>query len=82
MKNFKEMADIDFDAVLASAKTEHARMAEAVSAAQTLPDIRDARDKWSAWTKTNLTDRGIRMTVDAVTGVPRGLFVFVAGSES
>ena len=81
----KMVEKIDYDALLAEAKSKHALMANKVKECQysesRLMEIRDAQDDWYDWCKKNLTDRGIRMTVNAGTGEPRGLFVVVAGSD-
>jgi hypothetical protein len=78
-------APADFGALLAEAKARHAAMAAKVEecslSGSRLTEMHDAQNDWFDWCRENLTDRGIRMTVKAGTGEPRGLFVFVAGEE-
>ena len=75
----------DFGALLAEAKAKHSLMTSKVNECQysesRLTEMHDAQNDWHDWCKKNLTDRGIRMTVKADTGEPRGLFVVVAGSD-
>lgn len=77
--------DLDFDALLTEAKARHALMVSKVNECQylesRLTEMHDAQNDWYDWCRKNLTDRGIRMTVKARTGEPRGLFVIVAGSD-
>lgn len=76
---------LDFDALLTAAKAKYALMTSKVNECQysesRLTEMHDAQNDWYDWCKKNLTDRGIRMTVKADTGEPRGLFVVVAGSD-
>lgn len=82
--DMKKYGDLDFDALFAEAKAEHAQMTSKVNECKysesRLAEMRDAQSGWDGWCRKNLTDRGIRMNVDAYTGEPRGLFVVVAGS--
>ena len=91
VKNIKlettdERASIDFDTLLTEAKARHADMTakvrECAFSESRLTEMHDAQNDWFDWCRENLTDRGIKMTVKADTGEPRGLFVFVAGEES
>ena len=83
--DMERYGDLDFDALLTAAKAKHALMTSKVNECQysksRLAEMRDAQNDWLDWCKKNLTDRGIRMTVKADTGEPRGLFVVVAGSD-
>lgn len=83
--DMKKYGDIDFDVLLATAKTKHVLMTSKVNECQysesRLSEMHDAQNDWHDWCKKNLTDRGIQMTVKADTGEPLGLFVVVAGSD-
>ena len=83
--DMKKHGGLDFEALLAAAKAKHALMVSKVNECKysesRLTEMRDAQNDWHDWCRKNLTDRGIRMTVKADTGEPRGLFVVVAGSD-
>ena len=83
--DMEKYGGMNFDALLAEAKAKHALMTSKVNECQysesRLAEMHDAQNDWYDWCRNNLTDRGIRMTVNAYTGAPRGLFVLVAGSD-
>ena len=84
--DMKKYGGLDFDALLTAAKAKYAAMTSKVNECRhsesRLTEMHDAQNEWYGWCKKNLTDRGIRMTVKADTGEPRGLFVVVAGSDN
>ena len=83
--NLKELADVDFDALLLEAQAKHKKLADAIKALGFDPAsalaTRKARDDWEDWRRANLDDRGIEMKSDAFTGRPVQLFVTVAGGR-
>lgn len=83
--DMEKYSGLDFDALLTAAKAKHALMTSKVNECKysesRLTEMRGAQNDWYDWCKTNLTDRGINMTIEADTGAPRGLFVVVAGEE-
>ena len=84
MNSLDKIKDIDFDALLLAAKAKHKECLDACKAHEFDEDqteFRKAQAEWERWCRVNLNERGIRMTIDAASGEPRGLFVVVAGKE-
>lgn len=84
MKNLNKFKDIDFDALLRTAKAKHKECLDTCKAHELDEDkteFRKAQAEWERWCRVNLNDRGIDMTIDAASGEPRGLFVVVAGKK-
>lgn len=80
-----EINAIDFCALLNLAKAKHKQMKDKVAECEMfesrLTEMHNAQNDYADWIKFNITENGIHMTVDHATGEPRGLFVFVAGTE-
>lgn len=82
--DMKKYGDLDFDALFIAAKAKHKIMIDKCNAHefdQDPTEFNKAQAEWERWCKVNLTDRGIRMTENAYTGEPRGLYIVVAGSD-